>query len=337
MKTGKLPPELLARMLARAPSGGDEVLIGPRIGEDAAAVAFGDRVLVCAMDPITFAADLIGWYAVHINANDIAVMGAVPRWFLAAVLAPESADESDVEHIFDQLGEACRALDVALIGGHTEIAPDIAQPIAVGCMLGEALPGGPISSSGANPGDAIILCGPAAVEGTAILARDAAEDLRAAGIDDEAIMHARDFPFDPGISVVALARAAVEAGGVTAMHDPTEGGIATGLRELALASEAGLEVAADRIPSLPVTEQICRALELNPLGLIASGALLLTARPDAADALVRALLCVARHVRVIGRVLGKDEGLWMLAGEQRRPLPDFPRDEVARYLEEHAG
>jgi hydrogenase maturation factor len=333
LESGKLPPDLLARMLARLPAGAPDLLVGPGVGEDAAALAFGDRALVVAMDPITFATDLIGWYAVHINANDIAVMGAAPRWFLATLLLPPSAEEADVAGIFDQLTDACRGLDILLIGGHTEVTPDISQPVLVGCMLGEVPRDALLTSAGAHPGDVLILSGPAAIEGTAILGREAPDALRSRGIGDDAIERARRLLFDPGISVVSPARAAAAAGGVTAMHDPTEGGIATGLRELALASGVGLEIAADRIPVWPLTRDICRALDLDPLGLIASGALLIAARPDAAESLIAALKQVSPTVTRIGRALPEGEGLWMLAGGERQALPEFARDEIARFLE----
>jgi hydrogenase maturation factor len=337
VKQGKLRHELLAEMLGRLPARDPRVIVGPRVGEDAAAIDLGDRLLVAGMDPITFAADLIGWYAVQVNANDVAVMGAEPRWLLATLLLPPDFCESAVQVIFDQLSEAARRLSIALIGGHTEVTDSVTAPVIVGCMLGETTRDQLVTTSGARPGDAIILCGPAAIEGTALLARDAGEVLAARGLGSEAILRARDYLFDPGISVVAAARAAAAAGGISSMHDPTEGGIATALLELALASDIGLEVNAELILVLPETREICRLLGLDPLGLIASGALLITARPDSAEGVRCALEELKLTAVVIGHALPKESGLVMLVGGEPRPLPRFERDELARFFEEQPG
>jgi len=289
--------------------------------------------VVAGMDPITFATELIGWYAVQVNANDIAVMGARPRWFLAALLLPPEASEEVVGAVFDQLARGCEELGITLVGGHSEVTPTVKQPVIVGCMLGEAAVERLVMTGGARPGDSIVLCGPAGVEGTAVLAREAAGALAERGLGEGALARAREFLFDPGISVVRAALAAASVG-VTAMHDPTEGGIASGLLELARASGTGLEVETGLIPVLPLTREICDRLGLDPLGLIASGALLITLPPARTDALVKALGEAGAAATAIGRVLPASEGLCAIGVGRRRPLPEFERDEVARFLEE---
>ncbi len=332
MKIGKLPIDMLAGLLSRLPADDPRVILGPKVGEDAAAISFGDMAVVAGMDPITFAMDLIGWYAVQVNANDIAVMGARPRWLLATLLAPPDSTEPIITGIFDQLAKACEELEIVAIGGHTEVTQSVNQPVIVGCMLGEVEAGRLVMTGGARPGDSIVLCGPAGIEGTAILAREAGDMLRSKGIEPEEIERARHFLFVPGISVVrpALAAAAI---GVTAMHDPTEGGIATGLLELARASGCGLEVEAGAIPVLPLTVEICKRLEFQPLGLIASGALLITVTAEKTQALLDELGKVGASAAVIGRILPPAAGLTMISDGERLPLPEFERDEVARFLE----
>jgi len=333
MKQGKLPHELLADLLGRLPARDPRVIVGPRVGEDAAAIRLGDRLLVVGTDPITFATDLIGWYAVQVNANDIAVMGAEPKWLLATLLLPENSAEDDAASIFDQLGEACEDLGISPIGGHTEITSAVERPVVVGCMLGETSPERLVTTEGARPGDAIILCGSAAIEGTAVLAREAGELLREKGMGEEAIARARDFLFDPGISVVPVARVAAEVG-VTAMHDPTEGGLATGLLELALASKVGLEIDGDEISVLPLTRDVCTRLGVDPLGVIASGALLLAVSSEKTEEMLSALRALNRESVVIGRAVPEGDGLTIAIEGKRHPLPRFPRDEVARFFDE---
>ncbi len=335
MKPGKLPHDLLAKLLATLPANDPRVVLGPRVGEDAAAIEFGDRLLLAKADPITFATDLIGWYAVQVNANDIACMGGEPRWFLGTLLLPTTATEEDAAAIFGQLAEACAALHITPVGGHTEVTLGIDRPILLGCMLGEVSRAGLISTGGARPGDALLLSAPIALEGTALLAREVGEELRAKGVPEAVVARARELLLDPGLSVLPAARAALAAGGVTALHDPTEGGLATGLFELGLASGAGVEVEAARIPVLPETRTICAALGLDPLGLIASGSLLIAAQEEAAEGMVAALRAQGMAAARIGQVVA--EGYWLREADgTRAPLPRSARDELARYLEQDA-
>jgi hydrogenase expression/formation protein HypE len=333
MKPGKLPPDLLAELLRGLAVDDPRVIVGPGVGEDAAALDFGDRLLLAKTDPITFATDLIGWYAVNVNANDIACMGGTPRWFLGTLLLPETTTEEEVAGIFRQIHEACQSLGVTPVGGHTEVSLGLDRPILVGCMLGEVAKERLLSSAGARPGDVVLLSEPIAIEGTALLARELGEELLRRGVAPEVISRARDLLFSPGLSVVKAARVAIEAGGVTALHDPTEGGLATGLLELGLASGLGMEVEQSAIVVRPETAAICRALALAPLGLIASGSLLICARPESADRVLAALRQAGHQASRIGSMT-EAAGAWMTTPQgERLPLPVFARDELARFLE----
>lgn len=332
MDIGKLPQHLLERLLAQVHVHDPRVLLGPRIGGDAAVIDMGDRALVAKTDPVTFATEHIGWYAVQVNANDVACLGARPRWFLATVLLPEGASEQLAEGIFHQIASACEELDIALVGGHTEITYQLTRPIVVGQMLGEAPKERIVFTGGARPRDAVVLTKGIAIEGTALLAREASPALAKAGVDAETLRRAQDLLFRPGISIVREAAVAVEGFTIRAMHDPTEGGLATGLRELAIAAGAGLEVEAQAIAVLPETHAICIALGLDPLGLLASGALLLTLAQQEAPRLVEALSTIGVPARVIGRVTPKEQGVMLRTADGLLELPQYPRDELARYL-----
>ena len=333
MKPGKLPLDLLSRILADLEIADPRVALGPKPGEDAALIDFGDRYLVAKTDPITFATDRIGWYMVNVNANDIAVMGATPRWLMATLLLPEGATEREVSGIFDQIKSACAELNVAPIGGHTEITYGLDRPIAVGVMLGEVRKGDEILSSGVRPGDALLLTKGIAVEGTSILASEAERELLSRGVSADIIARAQRFLFDPGISVVADARIALAAGPVHAMHDPTEGGLSGGLYELAAASGLGIEIDARAIPILPETRLICAALDLNPLGLIASGSLLAAIPSNAAPAAIAALTAAGIPAAIIGSATDARAGVVLTARDGGTiPFPTFERDEIARYF-----
>ena len=333
MQAGKLPLELLTRLLDRIDISDPRVVLGPRPGEDAALIDFGDTYLVAKTDPITFATDLIGWYLVQVNANDLAVMGATPRWLMVTLLLPEKTSADTVQGIFDQLNEACAALKVTLVGGHTEVTYELPRPIAIGAMLGEVAKERVVLTSGARPGDVIVLTKGVAIEGTALLAREASKKLEELGIAPDVIERAKDFLFTPGISVLKDATIACDTVGVHSMHDPTEGGLATGLLELAKSADVGLVVEADRIPVLPECQAFCQALGLDPLGLIGSGALLTTLTPEDAPRLIEALAKERIPAWEIGRITGPDEGLKLRTRESVRELPVFERDELARYFE----
>ena len=334
LPTGKLPPELLEDLLERCPATDPRVLLGPRVGEDAAIIDMGDRCLVAKTDPITFATEAIGWYAVNVNANDVACCGATPRWFLATLLLPEAGTTSAlVETIFEQIQRACAALNVTLCGGHTEITYGLQRPIVVGQMLGEVARDGFITTGGARAGDALILTKGIAVEGTAIIATEKRDELRTEAIRVD-LQRCAAMLHDPGISVVRDASIAIEAGGVHALHDPTEGGIATGLWELAHAAQTGLVVHEDSLPVLPECRALCDHFGLDPLGLIASGGLLIAAERGRATAIVESLQRAGIHASCIGEVTPASQGCHLRASNgQLRPLPRFERDEIVRLFE----
>ena len=329
---GKLPTGHLARLLARHAPSDPRVILGPGIGRDAAVISFGDRYLVAKTDPITFASDAIGWYAVHVNANDVACTGATARWFLATLLLPEGqAAPRRVDTIFDQITGACAELGIELVGGHTEITYGLDRPVVLGCMLGEVTPERLVRPDGARPGDALLLTKGIAVEGTAIIAREKAGHL--AGVDGALLQRCRGFLYDPGISVVRDAAVATAAGAVHAMHDPTEGGLATGLWELGQAAGVGLEVDEAAIPLLPETRALCARLGLDPLGLISSGALLLAVAAGDTAAILAALERAGIAAAHIGRVVERERGIVLRNATGERPLPCFGRDEITRLFE----
>ncbi|HCA48358.1 MAG TPA: hypothetical protein DEP45_13695 [Armatimonadetes bacterium] len=332
---GKLEPELLARLLGGIQITDPRVIVGPGVGRDVTVLEWGggDRYLIAKTDPITFVTDEIGHYAVAVNANDIATSGGCPLWFLATLLLPEQqSDEALVGTILAQIDDACRKMGIALVGGHTEVTYGLDRPILVGFMLGEVQKGGLITSEGARVGDRILLTKRVAVEGTSIIAREAGERLLAEGIAPASIERARGFLHTPGISVLREAQAAVAAGEVHAMHDPTEGGVATGLHELAVASGNGVAVRLGGIPVYPETEAFCATLGLEPLGLIASGSLLLAVAPEDAQAIAAAIRAEGIECAEVGEVAPREQGIMMLDETGWTDLPRYDQDEVAKLF-----
>jgi hydrogenase maturation factor len=335
LRLGKPPLEVLERLFRACDIRDPRVIVGPRVGEDAAVLDLGDRYLVAKVDPITFVAEEIGWYAVHINANDLAVRGARPCWFLMTLLLPEGrADEKLLESIFTQVQDACRAIGATLVGGHTEVTQGLDRPILAGAMLGEVEKDRLVTTAGARVGDAVLLTKGIALEGASILARECENLLADRGVPPEVRRRAREFLHRPGISVLHDARIALRTVAVHAMHDPTEGGLATGLLELAMAAGVGLRIERAAIPVLRECQAMCQGLGLDPLGMIASGALLLTCPAEQADRLVAAWEAEGIAGGIIGTVTPPEAGLTLLQAGHEAPLPRFARDEVARLFDE---
>ncbi len=330
---GKLPPDLLQALFERLPMQDKRLLLGPGIGLDCAVIDMGDRCLVLKSDPITFATDAIGWYAVQVNANDIATTGALPRWFLITLLLPESQTTPEsVSAIADQVADACRDLGITVVGGHTEITYGLDRPIVAGTMIGEVSYEQLVTPRGASAGDRILLTKGVPIEGTAILAREFPDRLQQTMSADE-VRRAQDFLYRPGIGVTRDAQIACRAGKVTAMHDPTEGGLAAALWELAEACGHGLEVDVASVPVPEVSQQACAIFGLNPLATIASGALLLTSPPADAARICAALEREGIPCAEIGTVTARPPKVWQISPTGRSLLSRPTRDEISRVFE----
>jgi hydrogenase maturation factor len=333
LPVGKLPPDMLRSLLAQAPAGDARVLLGPGIGMDCAVIDHGETLLVYKSDPITFATDEIGWYAVQVNANDIATTGAVPRWMLATLLLPEGETTQEmVEKIGQQLFAACREIGVALVGGHTEITSGLRRPVLVGTLIGEVERDRLVTPRGAQPGDRVLLTKGVPVEAIALLAREFPERLRSV-LSEAEIEQARDFLYHPGISVLRDAQVATRSGKVTAMHDPTEGGLAAALWELAEASQHSLSIDPHAVPVLPLARRICTVLGIDPLAAIASGALLLTAPIEQAPKVQRALEAEGIACTEIGGVEIGPPVVWRITPTGREIFIRPERDAIASLFE----
>ncbi|MCY3749203.1 MAG: AIR synthase-related protein [Chloroflexi bacterium] len=331
---GKLPLPLLRRVLDRVPRRDPAVIVGAEPGEDAAVIDLGgSELLVAAADPITFVAAGIGTYLLAVNGNDLAVTGAEPRWLLATVLVPAGTTPDQVQALLDDVTSACAAARVALVGGHTEITDSVTSPVVAGTLLGTVARDSLVRTSGARPGDALLLAGEIAIEGTAILAGDHAHALCRAGVSDEDIRTGAGRLQSPGISVRPAAATLQSAAPVHAMHDPTEGCLAAALHELAEAAGVGLMVDRDAVPVLPECRRICRALGLNPYALLASGALLASLPSANAPAALTALQESGVAAAAIGEVTAKPAGRRWTVGGSDAAIPTVERDELARFLE----
>ena len=329
---GKLSPQFLGELIGKYTISDDSIIIGPKVGADAAVISFGDRYLIAKTDPITFVTDNIGYYAININANDIACMGGVPKWFLGTLLLPEaSTNEEMVRNIFSQVNQACRELKISFCGGHTEVTYGINRPILIGQMLGEVEKDNLVKNENAQPGDDILLTEGIAIEATSIIAHEKEAMLKEIYSED-LVKKCKDFIYKPGISILKEAQLSVQIGSVKAMHDPTEGGLAMGLHELASSTGCGIKVFEKEIPELPEAKLLCDQCEINILGVIASGALLIVTSRKMSSKIMDNLKEADILVRKIGKIMKPEYGIKIITDEDEVDLPEFHQDEITKLF-----
>ncbi|WP_054853450.1 AIR synthase family protein [Vulcanisaeta distributa] len=286
-----------------------DVIIGPRVGEDAAIVKVGNKYMAVHTDPITGAAEGIGWFAINIVANDIAVRGGIkPRWFLLTLLLPRDVDEDGIKAIMSDVNKALSELGGSLIGGHTEYTPGIDRVIASTMAIG--IGDRYVTTSGAKPGDLVLVTKYVALEGTAVLASDFTDELLSRGVPKEVIYRARNL-----LREISIVKEALELADIAnSMHDPTEGGLLQGLLEVAEASNVRLKIDVDKIPILPETKQIFNALGIDPLKSLSSGMLIATIPRERMQDAISRLGRLGVNYSVIGEVMNGEPGVELVSG-----------------------
>lgn len=286
------------------------VILGSKLGEDAAVIDMGDKYLVAKTDPITFATDSIGYYVVNVNANDVACTGAQPKWFQSTILLPEkNTTEELIESIFKDIHDTCESLNIAVIGGHTEITAGLDRPIIIGSLLGEVDKENLVTTSGAQSGDALILTKGIFIEGTSIIGREKETVLIEKGYSSFFIDKCKEYLYSPGISVIKEALLANKHFKLSSLHDPTEGGLACGIAEMAIASDTGVRIEKNSIHILPEPLELSNIFGLNPLNTISSGSLLIAISEDKSSDLLEFLRKNKINAEKIGSFTEKEKGL----------------------------
>ncbi|HIP56709.1 MAG TPA: hydrogenase assembly protein HupF [Ignisphaera aggregans] len=330
---GKLRPEVLKSVVFPRTGLRDlRVVVGPKYGEDAAIIDLGAHVLVVHSDPITAAIDLVGWLAVHIASNDVAVRGAKPSWLLSTILLPESEDYLKIlEKISTQIDQAAKEIEAQVVGGHTEVTPELSRPIVVMTAMGVAPRSRYVTTSGARVGDVVLMTKTVAIEGTAIIATDFEHRLAERGVPKSVIESAKRF-----YTMVSVVREALRLAelGVSSMHDPTEGGVIGGLVEIANASNVKIVVYENSMPIAEETRTICKALGVDPLKLISSGTLIATLSPKKAENAIRILKSMGINASIVGKVVeGKGVEVHRVNGSVER-VEEHVEDEIYRLWSE---
>lgn len=327
MKIGKVPENVLKRsVMKQLHYKRDEVILGPGIGEDCAALALAeDEILVMSTDPITGTAKDIGKLAIQITANDLASSGAEPIGVMLTILLPDGTREIALKRIMEQMECACREAKMQILGGHTEVTAVVNQPVVNVAGVAKAKKGSLISTAGARAGMDIVVSKWVGIEGTMIFAKEKEAELKEhfpADFVDTAI------GFDRYLSVVPEAAVATQSS-VAAMHDVTEGGLFGALWEMAEASGVGLEIDLKKIPIRQETVEICEYFDVNPYGLISSGMMLMASADG--NALVLALQEAGIPATVIGKATEGNDRV-IIRDEERRFLEPPKTDELYKVL-----
>ena len=326
--TGKLGYDFMERyVFNRIGYRRREVLQGPGIGADAAIIDMGDKVLVVHSDPITEAVERLGWLAINIACNDVAVRGARPLWVSTTILLPEGFDEKLLDTITRDMDNAARELGVMIVSGHTEETPRLDRPIVNVTAIGMASKKTLVLTSGARIGDLVVMTKTAGLEGTGIIARDFERELIKKGVSREIISRAKEFTWKVSIVREALLFAWL---GATSMHDPTEGGLIGGLVEMSIASKKKFVIYEEKIPVAEETRIITNALGLDPLKLISSGVLLATIPREKAEYILEYVSRIGFTASVIGEVV-EGSGVELVRKDGRSEYyDDFIVDEITR-------
>lgn len=313
---GKVPPEILEKIvmgpMAASRVKREDVLLRPTTGEDCSAVDLGGEICILSTDPITGAAEDIGYLAVQINCNDIYSAGAEPMGVLLTVLLPAGSDEEMLAEIMEGALRAAEERNIEILGGHTEVTEVVVKPVISAAVIGKTRGRKILATGGAKAGQDIIMTKWAGTEGTAILAKEWEEGLGAYLSEEElkAAQEMKNFLSVGKESEIAFAH------GATAMHDATEGGILGAVWEVAECSGLGVDVFVESIPVKEETKKICAAMGIDYLRLISSGTMIIAAEngPMLVDKLAEAGIAAA----VIGKLT--EGGKYMLAGGLRLPL-----------------
>ncbi|MFX1497813.1 MAG: AIR synthase related protein [Promethearchaeota archaeon] len=335
---GKLRHELLRKILRNFVSDLEikdkRIIQGSKIGEDAAVIDMGDHLLVAKTDPVTFVTNEIGYYSVIVNVNDVVCTGATPKWFQSTILLPErNTNEDLIESIFKSIHDTCDSLNISVIGGHTEVTVSIDRPIVIGSLLGEVEKEKLVTSSGILPDDALILTKGIFIEGTSIIGREKEKILLELGYNSKFIDKCKNYLFNPGISIYNDALLANQNFKINGMHDPTEGGLATGIAEMVLASNIGVLVDEKKISILPEPLELSKIFNLNPMGTISSGSLLISIEDKYAIELVEYLS--KRNIKAdkIGTFTSKNQKALILdRNNAKKPLKYSEIDEIIKIF-----
>jgi len=310
------------------PHGAFSECVGLEAQDDGAALRLGDRWLVMTTDshvvlPIFFPGGDIGRLAVAGTVNDLAAMGATDGAVLSfGVVVEEGFAREDLERVQASVREACRESGATIVTGDTKVMPRGELSGLVLHTTGLAFADRVVRDAGLRPGDRILVSGTLGDHGFAILAARGRIELDADLRSDVA-------------PVNGLVRAALAAGGpgVVALKDPTRGGLASALHEMAAKSGVGVLLDEAALPLRPAVQAASELLGIDPLHVANEGKIVLGVAPEKAAAVLAALRAhpLGRDAAVVGTCVAEHAGRVLLdTGFGRRIVTEPEGDLVPR-------
>ncbi len=314
---GKINNNLLKKIISDINNSGSKK---PKIGEDAAEIELKnyDEILISS-DPITFETDNIGSYLIDICSNDIYAAGGIPKWLLITCLIPINTSFEELRKNLSELNNRAKLHDIDIVGGHTEVTSSVNKIIMSGTIVGVY---SKYFKKGQKirPEQEIILGGLAGVEGSKIISTTM--DYNFSGLEKLSL------------SIKEIATTALNAGQVIKMHDPTEGGIATAIHEITELGGVGSNIQFEKIKFVENFIFTCQKLELNPLGVISSGCLLIISDVENSPKITKALKKNKIHGAVIGKTTKKEKGNIISINDKSFKLERFDQDEIIKIFRE---
>ena len=332
---GKIPNQILQTLLNKYITCDESVIIKPKTGVDCTVIKTGSSTIAAKADPITLVGEDLGFYLVHINANDLAVTGTIPKWLLTTLLFPKGTYLPEVEQAFAGISKECRKMGVNWAGGHTEISTGVKNVIVCGFMLGK--PVKKISRQPRiKPGDVLVLVKEIGIEAASVIAREKNDELKNK-FTKNFLKTARNSIHSPGIGIYLQALLMWEQLNIKVMHDPTEGGISTAIYELAEAYETGFEIYEEKLSFYKPAVVLAKHFGLSPLGIISSGCILAVCPPEEGEKAKKIFLKKKIPCRVIGTVTERSKGVKLTGKRKTVDLPQFETDEISRLLQNNSG
>lgn len=342
MEEGKLPLNLLDKILDEIEKLPESVIQGPQVGADVAVIDFQKAIkraqsfyqsnekvyLVYKTDPITFPTPNPGKYAVIVNANDVVTSGAIPFGFNATIILPVGSSADEVIKIQKGIQQECVKNGIILLGGHTEFSSSVNTPIVSGAMLG-FVPKDYYVSRVINEGDVMLCIGWCVKEGIGIIASEGYKQLsnhmKKSSLDNLVNLGS-------DISVVDIALKINKNIQPGLMHDATEGGVLGAVYETIAPSDFGIKLFSEKFPITEDTIKVCELLEVDPLKVISSGTLFVITSESKAKKIMKESTKEI-PVEIIGNICSKENNI-TLDGEIVPPPGPDAIIEALRKLEE---
>lgn len=239
--------------------------------ENVAAIRLRDGFLVIGSSSLAISGKQVGYLVAHLAANNVAVKGATPKWFLPTIFLPSRFSEEEVRELFDGIAQALRELGGVAVGGRVEITLNAVRPLisvtAVGYTTSRV-----ILASGARVGDLVYVVGEVGGAGASVIAWNFEAKLLEEGVDQGTINEAKAL-----LRRISSVDTAIRAKGyVSTMCDAGEGGILQALHEIAVASRVSITVQRDKVELREPVKLVVNHLKIDPLKLLSSGCIVVT-------------------------------------------------------------